>query len=70
MFCLSLNPSHYNFINNLGYTPVGLGEKDFSKEWFTDKPVQKFPKKIDIIANAPFITGYGKIILINSKMDG
>tara|TARA_B100000686_G_C16639671_1_gene889362 strand:- start:356 stop:1174 length:819 start_codon:yes stop_codon:yes gene_type:complete len=45
MFCLSLNPSHYNFINNLGYTPVGLGEKDFSKEWFTDKSGDNISKK-------------------------
>ena len=45
MFCLSLNPSHYNFINNLGYTPVGLGENDFSKEWFTDKSGDNISKK-------------------------
>ena len=45
MFCLSLNPSHYNFINNLGYTPVGLGEKDFSREWFTDKSGDNISKK-------------------------
>ena len=39
MFCLTLEPSHEKFIKELGYTPVGLGEKDFSKsdEWFTDK---------------------------------
>ena len=37
MFCLSLEPKHYNFIKELGYLPVGLGEKDFSKEWFSDR---------------------------------
>jgi len=37
MFCLSLEPSHYEFIKKLGYIPVGLGEKNFSKNWFTDK---------------------------------
>jgi len=40
MFCLTLEPSHQKFIKELGYTPVGLGEKKFSNnnnEWFTDK---------------------------------
>ena len=37
MFCLSLEPSHYEFIKKLGYKPVGLGEKNFSKDWYTDK---------------------------------
>ena len=37
MFCLSLEPGHYEFIKRLRYIPVGLGEKIFSKNWFTDK---------------------------------
>ena len=37
MFCISLEPNHYNFIKKLGYTPVGLGEKKFSKDWMNDK---------------------------------
>ena len=36
MFCVSLEPSHYNFIKNLGYVPVGLGNKDFDANWFRD----------------------------------
>ena len=37
MFCISLEPNHYNFIKNLGYEPVGLGDKDFNDDWFNDK---------------------------------
>ena len=37
MFCISLEPNHYNFIKNLGYVPVGLGDKDFNDDWFKDK---------------------------------
>tara|TARA_Y100000590_G_scaffold467641_1_gene647229 strand:- start:3177 stop:4007 length:831 start_codon:yes stop_codon:yes gene_type:complete len=37
MFCLSLEPKHYNFIKKLGYNPVGLGENFFSSDWFSDK---------------------------------
>ena len=32
-----MEPNHYNFIKNLGYEPVGLGDKDFSSDWYTDK---------------------------------
>ena len=37
MFCLTLEPSHLDFIKGLNYIPVGLGEKKFSNEWLSDK---------------------------------
>ena len=37
MFCITLDPNHYKFIKKLGYTPVGLGDKNFNDKWFTDK---------------------------------
>ena len=37
MFCISLEPNHYNFIKDLGYIPVGLGNKNFEEGWFNDK---------------------------------
>jgi len=37
MFCISLEPNHFEYIKKLGYTPVGLGEKNFKDGWFTDK---------------------------------
>ena len=45
MFCLTLEPKHYKFIKNLGYTPVGLGEKDFDDGWFSDKSGKNISKK-------------------------
>ena len=45
MFCLSMNPEHYDYINNLGYIPVGLGEKNFNKKWFTDKSGENIAEK-------------------------
>ena len=45
MFCLSLEPKHYEFIKELGYIPVGLGEKNFSKEWFSDKTGRNISQK-------------------------
>jgi len=37
IFCITLNPKHENLINELGYTPVGLGDKIFSNSWAQDK---------------------------------
>ena len=37
MFCLTLKPSHLDFIQGLNYTPVGLGKKDFPKNCLSDK---------------------------------
>jgi hypothetical protein len=37
MYCLTLEPNHYQFIKKLGYTPVGLGNKTFDNNWLTDK---------------------------------
>ena len=45
MFCLTLNPEHYEFIKKLGYTPVGLGERYFDKNWITDKSGTNISKK-------------------------
>tara|TARA_B100000963_G_C22561580_1_gene641625 strand:+ start:43 stop:864 length:822 start_codon:yes stop_codon:yes gene_type:complete len=37
MFCITLNPGHEEIIKNLSYIPVGLGEKKFSDDCFSDK---------------------------------
>ena len=31
IYCISLEPNHYDFIKQLGYKPVGLGEKIFNE---------------------------------------
>ena len=36
MYCISIEPNHLNFIKELGYQPVGLGNKNFNKEWLRD----------------------------------
>ena len=36
MFCISLNSNHLNFIKEIKYIPVGLGNDDFSNEWYRD----------------------------------
>ena len=45
MFCLTLEPSHLRFIKDLSYTPVGLGNKNFSNDWLSDKKGDNISKK-------------------------
>ena len=34
MFCLTLEPNHQSIIKEMGYVPVGLGRKNFSRRLF------------------------------------
>ena len=45
MFCLTLEPNHYEFIKSLGYIPVGLGEKNFNGGWLSDKSGKNISSK-------------------------
>ena len=45
MFCLSMNPKHYNFIKEVDYVPVGLGKDNFSKECLRDNLGQNISEK-------------------------
>ena len=45
MFCLALEPGHYKFIKELGYLPVGLGEKPFNEDWFKDSSGENISQK-------------------------
>ena len=40
-----MEPSHLNFIKDLNYIPVGLGEKNFSNEWMRDNTGDNISKK-------------------------
>jgi len=45
MFCITLDPKHYTIIKQIGYTPVGLGEGSFDKNWMTDKSGKSISNK-------------------------
>ena len=62
IYCLSLSSSHLDLIENIGYTPVGLGEETFSDKWLSDKSGDNISKKILIMVNIHFTIGYGRII--------
>jgi len=44
-FCLTLNPNHEKIIKKLSYIPVGLGNKNFSTECFSDKQGKNISEK-------------------------
>ena len=61
MFCITLEPSHLNFIKSLNYIPVGLGDKKFSKQE-QEKFTKRFGNKTTVsilgllnISNMPII---------------
>ena len=62
MFCLTMRSNHLSIINKFNYLPVGLGKDNFSEKWFLDNTGDNISKKINILENIRFITGYGKII--------
>ena len=45
MFCLTLEPKHEHIIKKLSYIAVGLGEKKFSRECFSDKSGENISNK-------------------------
>tara|TARA_B100001996_G_scaffold337129_1_gene288816 strand:+ start:91 stop:897 length:807 start_codon:yes stop_codon:yes gene_type:complete len=45
MYCLSLSNSHLKKIQNINYTPVGLGNDNFDKQWIRDNTNDHISKK-------------------------
>jgi hypothetical protein len=45
MYCISLKPNHLEKIKQIGYIPVGLGNKNFSSEWTKDNTHQNISSK-------------------------
>ncbi len=62
MFCLSLEPEHYEFIKKLEYIPVGLGGGILIKIGLPINRDQVSRKKTNITENILFTIGYGKTI--------
>jgi len=65
MFCISLDPKHYEYISGLGYIPVGVGESSFDDYWFTDRTKNNIAKKNKV---KPII-GYEAYITTESRFE-
>ena len=69
-FCLTLNPDHKEMIEKLSLIPVGLGEKKFSSNFFSDKDGLSISEKILFTGSILFIIGCGKTTWIKFKLHG
>ena len=67
LFCITLNPEHEKLIKKLSYIPVGLGEKKFSQECFTDKSGDEISKKNSFYGEYTFHYWLWKNYLNNIK---
>ena len=54
MFCLSLNPEHFDLIKALNYIPVGLGKSSFGKDWLSDTGTKNISKKNEFYGEYTF----------------
>ena len=45
IFCLTMRPSDLNLIEKLGYIPVGLGNENFSENFFRDNTLDHISEK-------------------------
>ena len=59
MFCLSLEPSHYEFIKELGYIPVGLGEPIYEK---IDSDLAKAMMSINAVKGVEIGNGFNSVL--------
>ena len=63
IYCMSLYNTTYEAIKNLGYIPVGLKNKDFSKEWLRDNTLKNISDKNPYYGEYTFYYWYWKNIL-------
>ena len=45
MYCITIYDEHFDKIKDLGYIPVGLGNKIFSKKFLTDNTKKNISEK-------------------------
>ena len=69
MFCISLNANHLNFIREINYIPVGLGEENFSSEWYRDNSGTNISKKNKNYGEYTFHYWFWKNCIDNEKFN-
>ena len=69
IFCMCLHNHHLQNLKNLKYTPVGLGENDFSDEWVRDNTKTNISHKNKYYGEYTFYYWFWKNIL-NEIKDG
>ena len=60
MYCMCLENDYLNYVKKLNYIPVGLKNKNFSKEWMLDNTLENISEKTLFTVNILFTIGIGK----------
>lgn len=69
IFCMCLQSHHLQNIKDLGYTPVGLGNQDFSDEWIRDNTGENISYKNKYYGEYTFYYWFWKNML-EKNIDG
>ena len=51
MYCMCLENDYLNYVKKLNYIPVGLKNKNFSKEWMLDNTLENISEKTLFMVN-------------------
>ena len=66
---MCLDNSYLNIVRKLNYIPVGLKNKNFSKDWITDDTLKNISEKNPYYGEYTFYYWYWKNMLKNKKED-
>ncbi len=69
IYCMCLKDSYLQKVKNLDYIPVGLKNKDFSKDWLRDNTLENISDKNPFYGEYTFYYWYWKNLLKNKRKD-
>ena len=69
IYCMCLDNSYLQVVKKLNYIPVGLKNKNFSKEWLLDNTLINISEKNPYYGEYTFYYWYWKNMLKNKKKD-
>ncbi len=69
MYCMCLENDYLSIVKKLNYIPVGLKNKNFSKEWILDNTLENISEKNPFYGEYTFYYWYWKNLLKEKKSD-
>ena len=69
MYCMCLENSYLDAVRKLNYIPVGLKNKNFSKDWLLDNTLENISEKNPYYGEYTFYYWYWKNLLIKKKQE-
>ena len=69
IYCMCLDKDYLNVVKKLNYIPVGLKNKNFSKDWLLDNTLDNISEKNSYYGEYTFYYWYWKNLLKQKKKD-